>query len=217
MEAQRTPTSDHIAVVDDDATIRELLADQLARQGFRVSAVASGRALRATLAQTPVDLIVLDVMMPGEDGLTVLKSLRQGAHSATPILLLTALGEDVDRIIGLEMGADDYVPKPFTPRELVARIRAVLRRARMLPPGQAGAQRQRFARFGDWQLDCVERLLKLLSGLAREQRDAFLLQTEGGLTLEQIAEVTGTGRETVKSRLRYALRRLRAGLEDCDE
>lgn len=166
MEAQRTPTSDHIAVVDDDATIRELLADQLARQGFRVSAVASGRALRATLAQTPVDLIVLDVMMPGEDGLTVLKSLRQGAHSATPILLLTALGEDVDRIIGLEMGADDYVPKPFTPRELVARIRAVLRRARMLPPGQAGAQRQRFARFGDWQLDCVERLLLNPQGMA---------------------------------------------------
>ena len=157
---------DHIAVVDDDPSIRELLAEQLTRQGFRVSAVASGRTLRAVLAQTPVDLIVLDVMMPGEDGLAVLQSLRQGEHAATPILLLTALGEDVDRIIGLEMGADDYMPKPFTPRELVARIRAVLRRARMLPPGQASAQRLRFVRFGEWQLDGVERLLLDPQGMA---------------------------------------------------
>jgi len=82
------------------------------------------------------------------------------------VLMLTARGDNLDRIVGLEMGADDYVPKPFTPRELVARIRAVLRRARMLPPGQAGAQRQRFARFGDWQLDCVERLLLNPQGMA---------------------------------------------------
>ena len=151
--------SDHIAVVDDDPAIRELLAEQLERQGFRVSALPSGAALRALLAQSPVDLIVLDVMMPAEDGLAVMKALRASANAAIPVLLLTALGDDVDRIIGLEMGADDYMPKPFTPRELVARIRAVLRRARMLPPGQAPAQRQRYAHFGDWRLDCVERLL----------------------------------------------------------
>lgn len=152
-------TQDHIAVVDDDVAIRELLAEQLERQGLKVSTAASGKALRALLAQSPVDLIVLDVMMPGEDGLTVLKDLRNGDHAGTPVLLLTALAEDVDRIIGLEMGADDYLPKPFTPRELVARIRAVLRRTRMLPPGQHSARRLRYARFGDWRLDCVERLL----------------------------------------------------------
>ena len=159
--------TDHIAVVDDDHAIRELLAEQLARQGFRVIAVPSGRALRAALAQTPVDLIVLDVMMPGEDGLAVMKALREGPHAAIPVVLLTALADDVDRIIGLELGADDYVPKPFTPRELIARIRAVLRRARMLPPGQTAMRRQRYARFGDWRLDCVERLLMGADGLAR--------------------------------------------------
>ena len=152
--------NDHIAIVDDDRAIRELLTEQLERQGFRVSAAASARELRALLAEMPVDLIVLDVMMPGEDGLSLLKFLRAGVHAATPVLMLTALGDDVDRIIGLEMGADDYMPKPFTPRELVARIRAVLRRTRMLPPGQASHRRARYARFGDWRLDCVERVVE---------------------------------------------------------
>lgn len=151
---------DHIAIVDDDRAIRELLTEQLERQGFRVSAAASARELRALLAEKPVDLIVLDVMMPGEDGLSLLKFLRAGDHAATPVLMLTALGDDVDRIIGLEMGADDYMPKPFTPRELVARIRSVLRRTRMLPPGQAHHRRARYAHFGDWRLDCVERLVE---------------------------------------------------------
>lgn len=155
---------DHIAIVDDDRAIRELLAEQLERQGFRVCVAASARELRGLLTQTPVDLIVLDVLMPGEDGLSLLKSLRAGDHSATPVLMLTALGDDVDRIIGLEMGADDYMPKPFTPRELVARIRSVLRRTRMLPPGQAAARPARYAHFGEWRLDCVERLLERAGG-----------------------------------------------------
>ncbi len=152
--------TDHIAIVDDDRAIRELLAEQLERQGFRVSAAASARELRALLADKAIDLIVLDVMMPGEDGLALLKWLRASDYAATPVLMLTALGDDVDRIIGLELGADDYMAKPFTPRELVARIRAVLRRARMLPPGQASHRRARYAQFGGWRLDCVERLLQ---------------------------------------------------------
>lgn len=150
----------HIVIVDDDRTIRELLDEQLQRQGFRVSVAASGRELRAVLAEKHVDLIVLDVMMPGEDGLSLLKTLRADSGVYTPVLMLTALGDDVDRIIGLEMGADDYMAKPFTPRELVARIRAVLRRTRMLPPGQSAARRARYALFGQWRLDCVERLLE---------------------------------------------------------
>lgn len=154
---------DHIVIVDDDRAIRELLNEQLQRQGFRVSVAASGRELRALLADKPVDLIVLDVMMPGEDGLSLLKTLRADGGVCTPVLMLTALGDDVDRIIGLEMGADDYMAKPFTPRELVARIRSVLRRTRMLPPGQPAARRARYASFGKWRLDCVERLLEAVS------------------------------------------------------
>lgn len=157
MAAMSSP--DHILVVDDDPAIRHLLAEQLERQGWRISTAGCGRELRAVLAQSPVDLIVLDVMLPGEDGLTLLRHLRAGMHAATPVLLLTALAEDVDRIIGLELGADDYLPKPFTPRELVARIRAILRRTRMLPPGQSTLRRQRYACFGSWCADTVERHL----------------------------------------------------------
>lgn len=150
--------TDHILVVDDDPEIRDLLAQQMERQGLRVSTAARDREMWAVLAQSPVDLIVLDVMLPGTDGVALLRELRQGPQACTPVVMLTAMADDVDRIIGLEMGADDYVPKPFTPRELVARIRAVLRRARMLPPGQHMA-RLRYAHFGDWTLDTVERNL----------------------------------------------------------
>lgn len=117
-----------ILIVDDDADIRDLLADFLVRYGFEVTTAADGRDLRDRLAQEDIDLVVLDVMMPGEDGLSLCKSLR-AAGQTVPVIMLTAMGEEVDRIIGLEVGADDYLPKPFNPRELAARIRAVLRRA----------------------------------------------------------------------------------------
>jgi two-component system, OmpR family, response regulator len=122
----------HIVVIEDDIEIRSLLRDHLAREGFRVDVGDGGAALdrfRATFGEP--DLIVLDIMLPGEDGLSICRRLRAG--SRVPILLLTARGEDVDRIIGLEMGADDYLPKPFNPRELVARIRAILRRTEAPP------------------------------------------------------------------------------------
>lgn len=121
---ERTP---HILVVDDDREIRDLLARFLAKHGLRVSSAANGREMHARLEDSAVDLIVLDVMMPGEDGLTLTRNLRAGKN-AIPIIMLTAMGEDTDRIVGLEMGADDYVAKPFNPRELLARIKAVLRR-----------------------------------------------------------------------------------------
>ncbi len=149
---------EHILVVDDDAEIRQLLAQHFERVGWRASTAAGARELWAVLAQSPVDLVVLDVMLPGTDGLQLLAQLRQGPHAAVPVVMLTALGDDVDRIIGLEAGADDYLPKPFAPRELVARIRAVLRRVHMLPPGQAQA-RLRYAHFGCWTLDTVQRHL----------------------------------------------------------
>ena len=151
---------DHILVVDDDPEIRRLVADYLSKQELQVSTAADGRQMRAVLAGTPVDAIVLDLMLPGEDGLALFRALReQPAHAQIPVLMLTARADDVDRIIGLELGADDYLGKPFVPRELLARIRAVLRRARMLPPGSARPDGARYLAFGDWLLDTVERHL----------------------------------------------------------
>jgi two-component system, OmpR family, phosphate regulon response regulator OmpR len=123
-----TSTPHRILVVDDDAELRSLIQRFLTEHGFVVRTVADGKALDTALAREPADAIVLDLMMPGEDGLTICRRLR-GAGENTPIIMLTARGDPVDRIIGLEMGADDYLAKPFTPRELVARLNAVLRRA----------------------------------------------------------------------------------------
>lgn len=116
----------HILVVDDDPGLRDLLLEYLAGQGFSVGAVADGAAMDAYLAANAVDLVILDLMLPGEDGLTLARKLK--SNTRLPIVMLSARGEDLDRIIGLEVGADDYLPKPFNPRELLARIRAVLRR-----------------------------------------------------------------------------------------
>jgi two-component system, OmpR family, phosphate regulon response regulator OmpR len=119
-------TIEHLLVVDDDPDLRGLLARYLGEQGFRVSSVADGAAMDAWLARERPDLVILDLMLPGEDGLSIARRLRAG--SRVPIIVLSARGEDVDRIVGLEIGADDYLAKPFNPRELLARIRAVLRR-----------------------------------------------------------------------------------------
>src|SRR5215216_470547 len=117
----------HILVVDDDKDIRTLIAEYLERNGYRVSTLPDGRELARTLEERAVDLLVLDLMMPGPDGLALCRDLR--AKSRLPVLILTARGEDVDRIVGLELGADDYLAKPFNSRELMARVRAILRRA----------------------------------------------------------------------------------------
>src|SRR5665647_543741 len=117
----------HILIVDDHREMRDLVSRALAKEGFRVSTAADGRAMRKLLDDSRIDLILLDLMLPGEDGLSLCRSLR--ADSNIPIIMLTAKGEEVDRVIGLEMGADDYLPKPFGSRELVARIKAVLRRS----------------------------------------------------------------------------------------
>jgi two-component system OmpR family response regulator len=158
-------TPDHLLVVDDDRDIRELLTNYLTRNGFRATAVADGRAMRAALAAHAFDLVVLDVMLPGEDGLTLCRELR--ARSNLPILMLTARGDDLDRIVGLEMGADDYLPKPFNPRELLARIKAVLRRARALPDNLHAPQHS-FARFDGWTLNFDTRTLHDPAGEAVE-------------------------------------------------
>lgn len=142
-----------ILVVDDDADLRELLSGYLGDAGYGVVACADGAAMWPALAQQRFDLIVLDVMLPGDDGLTVCRKLR--AQSNLPILMLTARGDEVDRVIGLEMGADDYLPKPFSPRELLARIRSILRRVADRVP--AGAAQIRFA---DWTLELAAHHLR---------------------------------------------------------
>ncbi len=157
--------SPHILIVDDHREIRELVSRTLEREGFRATAVADGKAMRRALADSRIDLILLDLMLPGEDGLSLCRSVR--AESAVPIIMLTAKGEEVDRVIGLEMGADDYLPKPFGSRELVARIRAVLRRASGPAPA-AGPQPEapgNYA-FDRWVLDVGRRELRRDDGVA---------------------------------------------------
>ena len=133
----------HLLVVDDDREIRDLLKRFLAKHGFRVTLAEDGRACLSAIEDGRFDLVVLDVMMPGEDGLSVCRRIR--ATSSLPVIMLTAMGEETDRIIGLEIGADDYLPKPFNPRELLARVRAILRRAE--PLQEAPATGDSFAFF----------------------------------------------------------------------
>lgn len=129
-----TPNSKPILLIDDDEPLRDLVTEYLQGYGFTVKTLPDGIRAVETVAADPPALIILDVMMPGPDGFEVLQKLR--AHSQTPVVMLTAKGDDADRIVGLEMGADDYLPKPFNPRELLARIRAVLRRAEAKPAGE---------------------------------------------------------------------------------
>jgi two-component system, OmpR family, response regulator len=144
----------HILVVDDDREIQTLLRDYLETKGFRATAVGNTAQARRAIDLDRVDLIVLDLMLPNESGLDFCRSLRRA--SATPVIMLTALGDTVDRIVGLETGADDYLPKPFDPQELVSRIRAVLRRGEHAANDRPAAGAYR---FGDWRLDVIARTL----------------------------------------------------------
>jgi two-component system OmpR family response regulator len=150
MSAPVTGTAGHVLVVDDDREIRDLLGRFLAKHGYRVTAARDGKEMRRALADWNIDLIILDLMLPGEDGLSLCRDLR--ARSQVPVVMLTMMGEETDRIIGLEMGADDYLPKPFNPRELLARMKAVLRRARCAPAVPTGAGRKTLG-FAGWKLD----------------------------------------------------------------
>ena len=153
-----TNAKPRILVVDDDLRLRDLLNRYLSGQGFSVHVAQDAVAMDKLLARERFELIVLDLMMPGEDGLSVCRRLR-GAKDEIPIIMLTAKGDDVDRIVGLEMGADDYLPKPFNPRELVARIHAVLRRrATPLPPGAPAIEEGQMS-FGQVTVDLATRAL----------------------------------------------------------
>jgi two-component system phosphate regulon response regulator OmpR len=151
-------TKTRILVVDDDLRLRELLNRYLTEQGYTVRAVPDGNEMNRWLARERYDLMVLDLMMPGEDGLSICRRLR-GLDEKMPIIMLTAKGDDVDRIVGLEVGADDYLPKPFNPRELVARIQAVLRRAPERQPPGAPTSEAQVIEFGDYQFNLSARSL----------------------------------------------------------
>lgn len=153
---ERTPK---ILIVDDDPRLRELLRRYLGENGFNVLVSENGEAMKRLWVREHFDVLILDLMMPGEDGLAILKRLR-AEKDMTPVIMLTARGEDVDRILGLELGADDYLGKPFNPRELLARIHAVLRRRpRQDAPG-APSMENEVVKFGDFELDLGTRVLK---------------------------------------------------------
>jgi two-component system phosphate regulon response regulator OmpR len=151
-----------ILVVDDDPALRELLSAYLTDTGFVVDLAGDGAGMRRAIEQARPDAIVLDLMLPGEDGLTLTRTLRAqaGAAAAIPVLILSARGEETDRVVGLEMGADDYLAKPFSPRELLARLRALLRRAQAASTAQSAPDQEAY-RFGSYRLDlAARRLLK---------------------------------------------------------
>jgi two-component system, OmpR family, phosphate regulon response regulator OmpR len=146
----------HILIVDDHKEIRELVSRALVKEGFRTTSAADGRAMRKAIADGRFDLVLLDLMLPDEDGLSLCRWLR--AQSAVPVIMLTAKGDEVDRIVGLEMGADDYMPKPFNPKELAARVKAVLRRKAPAGPPGAPASGGTY-QFGEFALNLATRSL----------------------------------------------------------
>jgi DNA-binding response OmpR family regulator len=152
----------HILVVDDDPDIRELLEDYLTENALRVSVVASGKAMSQVLADEAIDLVVLDLRLAGEDGMAIVRTLRDS--SSIPIVMLTGVRDEADRVMGLELGADDYLTKPFSPRELLARIRTVLRRTKGSALTQARERQVRAYRFAEFELNLRTRRLKNLDG-----------------------------------------------------
>ena len=187
----------HLLIVDDDSEIRSLLSQYLEKEGLRVTAVRDAVEMRRAMERAHFDLLVLDLMLPGEDGLSICRELR--TRSQLPVIMLTARGEDVDRIVGLELGADDYVAKPFNPRELLGRIRAVLRRSAHASPDPDPQCVKAFA-FDGWRLDTTSRTLTggagevTLSGA--EYRLLAVLLSAGNrvVTRTQLAELL-RGRE----------------------
>ncbi|MBS7544191.1 response regulator [Ancylobacter oerskovii] len=213
---------DHILIVDDDREIRDLVSGYLKKNGLRVTVAADGRQMRAFLEADRVDLVVLDIMMPGDDGLVLCRELRAGKHKATPILMLTARTDETDRIVGLEMGADDYLAKPFAARELLARIKAVLRRTRMLPPNLQVTEAGQLVSFGEWQLDTIARHLLdregtavALSGAEYRLLKVFLDHPQRVLTRDQLLNLTqGREAELFERSIDLLVSRVRQRLRD---
>jgi len=186
-------TTPHILVVDDHKEIRELVAKFLIKDGFRATTAPDGRGMKKILSESKIDLVVLDLMLPGEDGLILCRQLR--SDSAIPIIMLTAKGEEIDRVLGLEMGADDYVTKPFSSRELLARIKAVLRRTQSLPSNQDILVGD-CCYFSGWKFDMVKRELvsaeNVIIPLSTGEYDllqAFISHPQRVLSRDQLLDI----------------------------
>ena len=213
---------DHLLLVDDDRQLIELLARYLEDGGFRVSTAANAAQMRAVLAGARIDLIVLDLMLPGEDGWALCRQLRERGAAQIPIVMLTARSDEVDRVLGLELGADDYLTKPFASRELMARIRAVLRRTRLLPPNLHSVNQARELAFGDWRLDTTARhlldadgtLVPLTGGEYRLLR-VLLDHPQRVLTRDQLLNLTqGRDADAFDRSIDLLVSRLRQRLRD---
>jgi len=185
----------HILVVDDDPQIRALLQEYLAENGLRVSAAAGGAAMNQILGEETIDLIILDLRLADEDGMAIARTLRD--RLAIPVVMLTGVRDEADRVMGLELGADDYVTKPFSPRELLARIRTVLRRSKSAAADPAPRREIRAYRFGDFELNLRTRRLKRLDGQSVSLTNgelnllaALLAAPERILTRDQLLEAS---------------------------
>ena len=215
---------DHILVVDDDRDFRERMVDFLVKSVYHACGAANGKEVRVVLDKQHIDLVVLDVMMPGDDGLTLCRQLRSSRHKDLPILMLTARNEDTDRILGLEMGADDYVVKPFVARELLARIKAILRRFRTMPPNLQVTEAGRLVVFGEWQLDTVARhlidnegMVVALSGAEYRLLRVFLDHPQRVLTRDQLLNLTqGRDAELFERSIDLLVSRVRQRLNEDD-
>jgi two-component system, OmpR family, response regulator len=211
--------ADHILVVDDDPEIRHLLKQYLEKNGCQVTAVGDDRGMWMTLERSRIDLIVLDLMLPGTDGLALCRDLR--ARSKMPVIMLTARGDEMDRVLGLEMGADDYLAKPFSARELLARIKVVLRRARDLPLDSLADSPEGLA-FNGWSLDTRTQHLTSPDGVVvpLSQAEYRLLQTllthpNRALTRDQLLELTqGRDARPFDRSIDVLVGRLRRHLDD---
>ena len=208
--------SPHILVVEDDREICRLVSRYLRENNCRVSIAGHGRDMQTAIEENKIDLIVLDIMLPGEDGLTLCRRLR--THSQLPVIMLTARNDEIDRIIGLEMGADDYLAKPFNPRELLARIRAVLRRV----PGDAATPRlARVLNFQGWRLDCLLRKLVspqgtqvAITGAEFDLLRVFCERPRRVLSREQLLDFTqGRGAGSFDRSIDVLVSRLRRKIE----
>jgi two-component system OmpR family response regulator len=216
--AQSAGPAARILVVDDDPGVREVLADFLRGHGYAVDTVEDGRGLDAALAGFAPDLIVLDLMMPGEDGLSICKRLSSETGGPA-VIMLSAMGEETDRIVGLELGADDYLPKPCSPRELLARTRAVLRRRREASPVEGAAST---IQFDGWSLDLVRRELRSAAGVVVNLSGGefhllrVLVERPGRvLTRDQLLDLArGPASEAFDRAIDVQISRLRKKLED---
>ncbi len=212
-------SSNHILVVDDHRDIRDSLSKYLAQHEYRTSVAADAAEARKLIDQSAIDLVVLDIMMPGEDGLSLCRHIRQTTE--LPVILLTAIADDTDRVIGLEMGADDYLTKPFNPRELLARIKSVLRRTHSLPPRSVPTDSDKI-HFGKWIFDVAQRevigednVAIPLSTAEFHLLSAFLDHPKMVLSRDQLLDLTsGRSAKVFDRAIDNQVSRLRKKLED---